>query len=94
MAVALRDADTAMVGPVIVEQSPGTLGARGVPAVLCEPNHRPAALAGPVDGHYAHERKIEDAMPSIGKVHIVAITEKQYKTSAPTGRNPERYALI
>ena len=30
-----------------------TLATRGVPVVLCGPNHRPAALIWPVDGHHA-----------------------------------------
>jgi CRISPR-associated protein Cas1 len=37
-----------------------TLAARGVPVVLCGPNHRPAALVWPVDGHYAQAGRMSD----------------------------------
>jgi len=32
----------------------------------------------------AHERKIEQAMPASGKVHIIAITDKQYENIRTT----------
>ncbi|MBM3531063.1 MAG: type II CRISPR-associated endonuclease Cas1 [Alphaproteobacteria bacterium] len=37
-----------------------TLAARGVPVVLCGPNHRPAALVWPVDGHHAQAGRMSD----------------------------------
>jgi CRISPR-associated protein Cas1 len=37
-----------------------TLAARGVPVVLCGPNHRPAALVWPVDGHHAQSGRMSD----------------------------------
>jgi CRISP-associated protein Cas1 len=37
-----------------------TLAARGVPVVLCGPNHRPAALVWPVDGHHAQSGRMDD----------------------------------
>lgn len=37
-----------------------TLAARGVPVVLCGPNHRPAALVWPVDGHHAQAGRMND----------------------------------
>lgn len=50
----------------------------------------------------AYERKIEQAMPAAGKVHIIGITDKQYETirtyrgqkreQSPT--NPSQYALF
>jgi CRISPR-associated protein Cas1 len=33
---------------------------RGVPVVLCGPNHRPAALVWPVDGHHAQAGRMSD----------------------------------
>jgi CRISPR-associated protein Cas2 len=50
----------------------------------------------------AYERKIEQAMPSAGKVHIMAITDKQYeniKTYRGRNReqslkNPDQFALF
>lgn len=39
----------------------------------------------------SYERKIEQAMPSAGKVHILAITDKQYENIRTySGRNRER----
>jgi len=37
-----------------------TLAARGVPVVLCGPNHRPVALVWPVDGHHAQAGRMSD----------------------------------
>lgn len=37
-----------------------TLATRGVPMVLCGPNHRPAALVWPVDGHHAQAGRMSD----------------------------------
>lgn len=37
-----------------------TLASRGVPVVLCGPNHRPAALVWPVDGHHAQAGRMSD----------------------------------
>jgi CRISPR-associated protein Cas2 len=50
----------------------------------------------------SYERKIEQAMPSAGKVHIMAITDKQYenirtyrgRNREQSPRNPEQYALF
>jgi CRISPR-associated protein Cas1 len=37
-----------------------TLAIRGVPVVLCGPNHRPAAVVWPVDGHHAQSGRMGD----------------------------------
>lgn len=37
-----------------------TLATRGVPVVLCGPNHRPAAVVWPVDGHHAQSGRMDD----------------------------------
>ena len=37
-----------------------TLATRGVPLVLCGPNHRPAAVVWPVDGHHAQSGRMGD----------------------------------
>lgn len=37
-----------------------TLATRGVPMVLCGPNHRPAAVVWPVDGHHAQSGRMND----------------------------------
>jgi CRISP-associated protein Cas1 len=37
-----------------------TLATRGVPVVLCGPNHQPAALVWPVDGHHAQAGRMSD----------------------------------
>jgi CRISP-associated protein Cas1 len=37
-----------------------TLATRGVPVVLCGPNHRPAAVVWPVDGHHAQSGRMGD----------------------------------
>jgi CRISP-associated protein Cas1 len=37
-----------------------TLATRGVPVVLCGPNHKPAALVWPVDGHHAQAGRMSD----------------------------------
>jgi CRISPR-associated protein Cas1 len=37
-----------------------TLATRGVPMVLCGPNHQPAALVWPVDGHHAQAGRMSD----------------------------------
>jgi CRISPR-associated protein Cas2 len=50
----------------------------------------------------SYERKIEQAMPSEGKVHIVAITDKQYenirtyrgRNREQGQKNPEQFALF
>jgi CRISPR-associated protein Cas2 len=50
----------------------------------------------------SYERRIEEAMPSAGKVHILAITDKQYenirtyrgRNREHTLRNPEQFALF
>ena len=36
------------------------LAGRGVPVVLCGPNHRPAAVVWPVDGHHAQAGRMDD----------------------------------
>ena len=36
------------------------LAARGVPVILCGPNHRPAAIVWPVESHYAQSGRIRD----------------------------------
>ena len=36
------------------------LATRGVPVVLCGPNHRPAAVVWPVDGHHAQSGRMSD----------------------------------
>lgn len=49
-----------------------------------------------------YERKIEKAMPSAGKVHVLAITDKQYenirtyrgRNREQSPKNPEQYALF
>ncbi|MGA3309816.1 MAG: CRISPR-associated endonuclease Cas2 [Xanthobacteraceae bacterium] len=50
----------------------------------------------------SYERKIEQAMPSAGKVHILAITDKQYenirtyrgRNREQSLKNPEQFALF
>lgn len=50
----------------------------------------------------AYERKIEQAMPSAGKVHIMAITDKQYeniktyrgRNREQSPKNPDQFALF
>ncbi len=50
----------------------------------------------------SYERKIEQAMPSAGKVHILAITDKQYenirtyrgRNREQNLKNPEQFALF
>jgi CRISPR-associated protein Cas2 len=50
----------------------------------------------------SYERKIERAMPSAGKVHIMAITDKQYenirtywgRNREQSLKNPEQFALF
>jgi CRISPR-associated protein Cas1 len=37
-----------------------TLAARGVPVVLCGPQHRPVAVVWPVDGHHAQSGRMDD----------------------------------
>ena len=37
-----------------------SLATRGVPVVLCGPNHRPAAVVWPVDGHHAQSGRMGD----------------------------------
>ncbi len=37
-----------------------TLATRGVPVVLCGPNHRPAAVVWPVDGHHSQTGRMSD----------------------------------
>lgn len=49
-----------------------------------------------------YQRKIEQAMPSSGKVHIIAITDKQYenirtyrgRNREQSPQNPAQYALF
>jgi CRISPR-associated protein Cas2 len=49
-----------------------------------------------------YERKIEQAMPPAGKVHIIGITDKQYETIRTyrgqkrerSAKNPDQYALF
>jgi CRISPR-associated protein Cas1 len=36
------------------------LATRGVPVILCGPNHRPAAIVWPVDGHHAQAGRMSD----------------------------------
>ncbi len=50
----------------------------------------------------SYERKVEEAMPSAGKVHILAITDKQYenirtyrgRNREQSLKNPEQFALF
>ena len=50
----------------------------------------------------SYERRIEEAMPSVGKVHILAITVKQYenirtyrgRNREHSLKNPEQFALF
>jgi len=50
----------------------------------------------------AYERKLEQAMPSAGKVHVIAITDKQYenirtyrgRNRERSPKNPEQFALF
>jgi CRISPR-associated protein Cas2 len=50
----------------------------------------------------AYTRRVEQAVPSTGKVHIVYITDKQYenivsfdgRTREPARKNPEQYVLF
>lgn len=50
----------------------------------------------------AYQRKIEQAMPSSGKVHIISITDKQYenirtyygRNREQSPKNPDQYALF
>jgi CRISPR-associated protein Cas2 len=50
----------------------------------------------------SYERKIEQAMPAAGKVHIMAITDKQYenirtyrgRNRERSPKNPDQYALF
>jgi CRISPR-associated protein Cas2 len=50
----------------------------------------------------AYTKKVEQAVPSSGKVHIVYITDKQYenivsfdgRTKEPARKNPEQYVLF
>jgi len=37
-----------------------TLATRGVPVILCGPNHRPAAVVWPIDGHHAQAGRMSD----------------------------------
>lgn len=37
-----------------------SLAARGVPVILCGPNHRPAAVVWPVEGHHAQSGRMSD----------------------------------
>jgi CRISPR-associated protein Cas1 len=37
-----------------------TLATRGVPVVLCGPQHRPMAVVWPVDGHHAQSGRLDD----------------------------------
>lgn len=43
-----------------------TLATRGVPIVLCGPNHRPAALVWPVDGHHVQAGRMSDQAKASG----------------------------
>lgn len=43
-----------------------TLATRGVPMVLCGPNHKPAALVWPVDGHHAQAGRMSDQARASG----------------------------
>jgi CRISPR-associated protein Cas2 len=50
----------------------------------------------------AYERKIEQAMPTSGKVHIIAITDKQYenirtyrgRNREQSPKNPDQFVLL
>ncbi len=50
----------------------------------------------------AYERKVEQAMPPSGKVHIIAITDKQYENirtyrgrkREQSPKNPDQFALF
>jgi CRISPR-associated protein Cas2 len=50
----------------------------------------------------AYERKIEQAMPASGKVHIIAITDKQYenirtyrgRNREQSPKNPDQFVLL
>lgn len=51
---------------------------------------------------YSYTRKVEHAVPSRGRIHIVHITDKQYenivsfdgRTKEPARKNPEQYVLF
>jgi CRISPR-associated protein Cas1 len=43
-----------------------TLASRGVPVVLCGPNHRPAAYVWPVEGHHAQAGRMSDQAGASG----------------------------
>lgn len=50
----------------------------------------------------AYTKKVEQAVPASGKIHIVYITDKQYenivsfdgRTKEPAKKNPEQYVLF
>ena len=50
----------------------------------------------------AHTKKVEQAVPPSGRIHIVYITDKQYenivsfdgRTKEPARKNPEQYVLF
>lgn len=50
----------------------------------------------------SYERKIEQAMPSAGKIHILSITDKQYENirtyrgrkREPSPKNPDQFVLF
>jgi CRISPR-associated protein Cas2 len=50
----------------------------------------------------AHTKRVEQAVPPTGKIHIVYITDKQYenivsfdgRTKEPARKNPEQYVLF
>lgn len=50
----------------------------------------------------AYERRIEQAMPQVGKVHIMSITDRQYenirtyrgRNREHANKNPEQFALF
>ncbi|MBN8960607.1 MAG: type II CRISPR-associated endonuclease Cas1 [Rhizobiales bacterium] len=43
-----------------------TLATRGVPIVLCGPNHQPAAIVWPIDGHHAQSGRMSDQANAAG----------------------------
>jgi CRISPR-associated protein Cas2 len=50
----------------------------------------------------AYTKKVEKAVPSTGKIHVVCLTDKQYenivtfdgRVKEPARRNPEQYVLL
>jgi CRISPR-associated protein Cas1 len=78
-----------------------TLAARGVPVVLCGPNHSPAALIWPVDGHHAQAGRMSDqakaSMPLKKRLWQQIVRAKilaQGATLASVGAEPGGFRLL